>query len=75
MSTTKASAAPSDQMCEKPCESYTAKLIVSDRDNGIMLLLKAYRKTMRHNDTTIFHNMHCAPLSIFNLLTQLFFMV
>ena len=30
---------------------------------------------MRHNDTTIFHYEHCAPLSIFNMLTQLFFMV
>ena len=30
---------------------------------------------MRHNDTTIFHYVHCGPLSIFNMLTQPFFRV
>ena len=30
---------------------------------------------MRHNDTTIFHYVYCAPLSIFNVLTQPFFVV
>ena len=35
-------------------------------------------KTMRHNDmndTKIFHYVHYAPLSIYNVLTQPFFMV
>ena len=37
------------------------------------LTLKAQCKNMHHNDTIIFHYMHCAPLSIFNVLTQPFF--
>ena len=45
MSTAKAPAAPSDRICEKHDKLH--------RDNGKML--KAQRKNMRHNGTTIFH--------------------
>ena len=41
-------------------------------NNGIMVLLKAFRKTVRDKDATIFHYVHCVPLSIFNMLTQSF---
>ena len=41
-------------------------------NKGIMVLLKALRKTMHHKDATIFHYVHCVPLSIFNVLTQSF---
>ena len=37
-----------------------------------MVLLKTLRKTMRHNDATIFHYAHCDSLSIFNVLTVIF---
>ena len=49
----------------KTWESYTTKYIV--RNNAI--LLKAQCKIMRHNDTIIFDYVHCASLSIFNVLT------
>ena len=37
-----------------------------------MVLLKTLRKTVRHEDATIFHCGHCVSLPIFNLLTQSF---
>ena len=43
-----------------------------NRNNGIMVLLKALRKTVRHKDATIFHYVRFVSLSIFNMLTQLF---
>ena len=42
------------------------------RNNGIMVLLKTLRKTVRHEDATTFHCGHCISLSIFNILTQSF---
>ena len=39
-------------------------------NNGIVK--KTLRKTMRHNDATIFHYALCVSLSIFNVLTQSF---
>ena len=36
--------------------------------NGIVL--KTLRKTVRHNDATLFHYLHCVFLSIFNVLIQ-----
>ena len=47
-------------------------IVECKRNNGIMVLLKTLRKTVRHKDTTIFHYVHCVSLSIFNVLTQSF---
>ena len=42
------------------------------RNNGIMVLLKTLRKTMRHKYATIFHCGHCVSLSLSKVLTQSF---
>ena len=34
-------------------------IVECKRNNGIMVLLKTLRKTMGHNDATIFHYAHC----------------
>ena len=47
-------------------------IVECKRNNGIMVLLKAFRKTVRHKDVTIFHYVHCVSLSIFNMLTSSF---
>ena len=47
-------------------------IVECKRNNGIMVLLKTLRKTVRHKDATIFHCGHCVSLSIFNVLTQSF---
>ena len=47
-------------------------IVECKRNNGIMVLLKTLRKTMRHNDATIFHYAHCVSLSILNVSTQSF---
>ena len=47
-------------------ERFTVECNIHNRKNGIMVLLKGLYKTMRHKDTTIFHYVHCVPLSIFN---------
>ena len=47
-------------------------IVECKRKNGIMVLLKTLRKTVRHKDATIFHCGHCVSLSIFNVLTQSF---
>ena len=47
-------------------------IVKCKRNNGIMVLLKALRKTVRHKDVTIFHYLHCVSLSISNVLTPSF---
>ena len=47
-------------------------IVECKRNNGIMVLLKTLRKTVRHKDATIFHYVHCVSLSIFNVLTHSF---
>ena len=44
------------------------------RNDGIMVhvLLKTLRKTVRHKDATIFRDVYCVFLSIFNVLAQSF---
>ena len=60
------------KMCVLTWESCTTKCNQRNRNNGIMVLLEVLRKTMRHKDATIFHYVHCVPLSIFNVLTVIF---
>ena len=60
------------KMCVLTWESCTTKRNQRNRNNGIMVLLEVLRKTMRHKDATIFHYVHCVPLSIFNVLTVIF---
>ena len=52
--------------------TWESLIVECKRNNGIMVLLKTLRKTMHHNDPTIFHYAHCVSLSIFNVLTQSF---
>ena len=52
-------------------KSFMVKCNLRNRNNGIMVLLKALRKTVRHKDVTIFHYVNFV-LSIFNMLTQSF---
>ena len=47
-------------------------IVECKRNNGIIVLLKTLRKTVRHKDATIFHCGYCVSLSIFNVLTQSF---
>ena len=47
-------------------------IVECKRNNGIMVLLQTLLKTVRHKDATILHYVHCASLSIFNVLTQSF---
>ena len=47
-------------------------IVECKRNNGIMVLLNALHKTVRHKDVTIFHYVHCVSLSIFNVLTLSF---
>ena len=56
----------------KTWESYTTNCIATMEN---VILLKAQRKNMHHNGTTIFHYVHCASLSIFNVLTRTFFVL
>ena len=51
-------------------ESFMVECNLRKRNNGIMVLLKALRKTMRHKDETIFYYVHLVSLSIFNVQTQ-----
>ena len=53
-------------------ESFTAECSICNRNNEIMLLLKALQKNMHHKEGTILHYLHCVPLIIFNMLTQSF---
>ena len=46
--------------CSKPGK---ATRLSSTRQWNNAILLKAQRKNMRHNDTTIFLYVHCPPLS------------
>ena len=57
MSTAKAPAAPSGRICEKHGK---ATRETASRQWKNVILLKAQRKNMRHNGTTIFHYVHCA---------------
>ena len=43
-------------------------IVECKRNNGIMVLLKTLRKTVRHKDATIIHYVHCVSLSIVNVL-------
>ena len=72
MSTAKAPAAPSDRICEKHGK---ATRETASRQWKNVILLKAQRKNMRHNGTTIFHYVHCASLSVFNVLTRPYFVL
>ena len=47
-------------------------MVECKRNNGIMVLSKALRKTMRHKDATIFHYVHCVSLSIFDVFDSHF---
>ena len=47
-------------------------IVECKHNNGIMVLLKMLRKTVRHKDATIFHYVHCVSISIFNVLTPSF---
>ena len=38
----------------------------------VHVLLKTLRKTVRHKDATIFRDVYCVSLSIFNVLAQSF---
>ena len=60
------------KMSRMTWKSYTIEHNLRNCNNGIMVLLKASRKTMCHKDATIFRNMHCVPLSIINTLTEPF---
>ena len=43
-----------------------------NRNNGIMVLLKALHKSVRRKDVAIFNYVHCVSLFIFSMLTQSF---
>ena len=60
---------PFTTMIKMFIKSFTVECNLRNRNNGIIVLLKALRKTMCHKDATIFHYVHCVPLSIFNVLT------
>ena len=47
-------------------------IVECKRNNGIVVLLKTLRKTVRHKVAAIFHCVHCVSLSISNVLTQSF---
>ena len=47
-------------------------IVECKRNNGIMVLLKTLRKTVRYKYATIFHCGHCVSLSIFNMLSVIF---
>ena len=59
-------------MSELTWESHMTERILSNSNNGIMVLLKSSHETMRHKDATIFRYVQCVPLDIVNVLTEPF---
>ena len=58
--------------CLLTLEGFMVECNLRNRNNGIMVLLKALPKTVHHKDETIFQYVHCGSLSIYNVLTHSF---